>query len=91
MYISVILYYELRYNMSEEIKFKYVYNNEEIISMVIVGALVIAGTWGIAPFGYIYKEHFWFMLCWNMCICQRNLHGGSCRGGSWINDWNNFG
>ncbi|OPJ61069.1 stage II sporulation protein E [Clostridium oryzae] len=49
----LVLYYIMNYALLcyKEIKTKYVYNNEEIISMVILSALVIAGTWGIAPLG----------------------------------------
>lgn len=53
MVCTLPIYYMIQYAITctKEIRTKHLFSSEEIISMVMVAALIISGTWGAALFG----------------------------------------
>jgi stage II sporulation protein E len=67
------LYYILNYGLLclNEIKTKHLFNNEEIISMAIVMALIISGTWGISVFSISIRN----ILSLGFIVCIAFING----------------
>ncbi|MDP4088377.1 MAG: stage II sporulation protein E [Bacillota bacterium] len=75
------IYYMIQYAIActKEIRTKHFFSSEEIISMIMAAALIISGTWGLAPWGISVRNIIAFVFV-IMCAYINGSSTGAAAG-----------